>query len=317
MKKGEIFWGILLLTLGVLFLFRNLDIFNFSIGSLLRLWPLIFVFWGISLLPVKQGIKLLLVGITILLGILILSFAPHHDNQWFEWKTDEFYNDWNDEDEAYERDEEETSKPQDFSELYDSVVTTAKLNLDAAAGKFYIKNPTAKLFELNNEGDADPYIINTTLNDSAAIIYVKHKNKVHSRDLKNSAWLALNPGPVWNLDINVGAAELDMDVTPYKIEQIDIDGGASKIDLKLGSGCKYTHVNIDAGASGITIRVPYESACELHTNTVLSARDIVGFNKISGGLYQTPNFTDSINQIIIEIDAAVSSLEVKRVQPVL
>jgi hypothetical protein len=316
MKKGEIFWGILLLTLGVLFLFRNLDIFNFSIGSLLRLWPLIFLFWGISLLPVKQGIKFLLIGLTILLGIIILTFAPHQDNHWFEWKTDEYYNDWND-DESIENNDEDAAGSKDFSELYDSVITTAKLNLDAAAGKFYIKNPTAKLFELNNEGDADPYIINTTLNDSAAVIYVKHKNKVHGRDLKNSAWLALNPGPVWNLDINVGAAELDIDVTPYKIEQIDIDGGASKIELKLGSGCKHTRVSIDAGASGINIQVPYESACELHTNTVLSSRDIDGFNKISGGLYQTPNFTDSVNQIIIEIDAAVSSLEVKRVQPAL
>jgi hypothetical protein len=307
MKKGEIFWGILLLTLGVLLLFRNLDIFDFSIRSLLRLWPLIFVFWGIAVLPVKQGIKVLLAGLTIVLGILILAFTPYNDYRWFEWRHDSGYDYRDDED------EEPTTDQQNISEMYDSVVTSARLNLDAAAGKFYVKKPTGKLFEFNNEGDAEPYNITTTLNDSVAIINVKHKNKIKSRDLNNSAWLSLNPGPVWDLNINVGAAELEIDFTPFKVERIDIDGGASKIELKLGSKNKYTKVNIDAGASRMNIQVPFESACELRTNTVLSSREIDGFNKISGGLYQTPNFSDSANQIILEIDAAVSSLEVKRV----
>jgi hypothetical protein len=307
MKKGDIFWGILLLTLGVLFLFRNLDIFDFSIRSLLRLWPLIFVFWGIAVLPVKQGIKLVLAGLTILLGIIILAMTPHHDYRWFEWKNNSGYESRDD-----DAEDEEITGQQDFSELYDSVVTSARLDLDAAAGKFYIKNPTGKLFEFKNEGDAEPYNISTDLNENNAIIHVRHKSNIESRDLNNSAWLSLNPGPVWDLNIDVGAANLEMDVRPFNVERLDIEGGASKIDLKLGSRSKMTRVSVDAGASGIHIEIPYESACELRTHTVLSARDIDGFNKISGGLYQTPNFSDSVSQIIIEINAAVSNLEVKR-----
>jgi hypothetical protein len=97
------------------------------------------------------------------------------------------------------------------------------------------------------------------------------------------------------------------------VERVDIDGGASKISLKLGAKSSYTKVTIDAGASGIDIEVPFESACEIKTNTVLSSRNIDGFNKISDGLYQTPNFSDAASQIIIEIDAAVSGVEVKRI----
>ncbi len=305
MKKGDIFWGILLLTLGVLFLFRSLDIFNFTIRSFLRLWPLIFVFWGIAILPIRQGFKILLVSLAALAGILILAFSPKHDYRWFEWGNNSGY-------EYRDNDDERITEQQDFSEMYDSGVTSARLNLDAAVGKFYITSPTEKLFEFNNEGNSEPYKINTSLNDSAAIIFIKHKEKIHGHDIDNSAWLSLNPGPIWDLNINVGAAELELDLNPFFVERIDIDGGASKINLKLGSKSKYTKVNIDAGASGINIRIPFESACELRTNTVLSARDIDGFNKISRGLYQTPNFSDAVPQIIIEVDAAVSSLEVKR-----
>lgn len=310
MKKGDIFWGALLLILGSLLLLRNFDLFNFSIRSLLRLWPLIFVFWGIAVLPVKQGIKFILFGLTILLGVLILAFTPQREFGWFSW------HDWHDdidyEYKSNDRDDEESSG-QDYSDMYDSAITFARLDLNAAAGKFYIKNPTSKLFEFDNEGNSDPYIITTSLEDSTAIIHVKHKNHIRNKDLDNSAWLSLNPGPVWDLDIDVGAADLEIDVSEFKVERVDIDGGASKIALKLGSKTKYTKVNIDAGASGINIEVPFESACEIKTNTVLSSRNIDGFNKISGGLYQTPNFSDAANQILIEIDAAVSGVEVKRI----
>jgi len=306
MKKGHIFWGILLLTLGVLFILRNLNIFHFNIHSLLRLWPLIFVFWGIAILPVKQGLKIILIGLTIMLGILFLTLNPRHDDHWINWDNDTSY-EYNE----YEEDENSNDQ-QDFSETYDSIVMNARLNLDAAAGKFYIKNQTEELFELNCEGYAGPYDVKTIVGDSSATINVKHKKKYKGRDLSNTVWLALNPGPVWDLNIDVGAAGIELDASPFKVERIDIEGGASKIDLKLGSKSNMTRVSIDAGASGINIEIPYESACELRTNTVLSSRDIEGFNKISGGLYQTPNFSDSVSQIIIEINAAVSTLEVKR-----
>jgi hypothetical protein len=310
MKKGHIFWGVLLLTLGILFILRNLNIFYFNIHSLLRLWPLIFVFWGISMLPVKQGVKLFLVGLSILLGILILAKNPTHRSHWTIWDSDAGY-EYN---KPYENDEENSSDQQNFSESYDSIVTNARLNLNAAAGKFYIKNPTDNLFELDTDGESGPYEVKTIHGDSSATINVKHKENYHSRDLSNTVWLSLNPVPVWDLNIDIGAAGIEIDVSPFLVERIDIEGGASKINLKLGSKSKLTHVNVNAGASSINIEIPYESACELRTNTVLSSRDIDGFNKISGGLYQTPNFSDSVSQIIIEIDAAVSSLEVKRNQ---
>jgi hypothetical protein len=312
MKKGYIFWGVLLLTLGVLFILRNLGIFYFNFHSFLRLWPLIFVFWGIAILPVKSFIKLILTGITILLAILIMARHNGNDDHWSWWEFEDFTYDFDDRDYEYE---DYPNEEQDMSETYDSAIMNARLNLNAAAGKFYIKNQATGLFEMNTEGNAGPYEVKTTLSDSLATVNVKHKkNYRHKGKLNNSVWLALNPEPVWDLNIDVGAAGLKIDVTSFKVERIDIDGGASEIDLKLGEKSRLTKVNIDAGASAINIEVPYETACELRTSTVLSSRDIDGFNKISNGLYQTPNFSDSANQIFIEIDAAVSSLKVTRNQ---
>ena len=46
--------------------------------------------------------------------------------------------------------------------------------------------------------------------------------------------------------MDIGAADVEMDLTPFKVEKIDIDGGACAIELKLGDKYKKTYVKIEA-----------------------------------------------------------------------
>lgn len=114
------------------------------------------------------------------------------------------------------------------------------------------------------------------------------------------------------MNIDIGAAALELDLRSFKVKEITIDGGASEIELKIGNNIKRTDVMINAGAASIEIKIPVECACEVETSTILSSHDFKGFNKIKKGLYQTDNFSDSANQIFIDVDAAVSSLEIVR-----
>jgi hypothetical protein len=131
-------------------------------------------------------------------------------------------------------------------------------------------------------------------------------------DLRNEAQISLHPDPIWDLKIDAGAAKLDLDLTPFKIDRIDIDGGASDIDIKLGDNYKNTDVSIDSGAASVTIQVPKDVACEVLTNTVLSSKVLDGFDKIERGVYRSDNYTEASNSITISIDAAISSLKVVR-----
>jgi hypothetical protein len=304
MKYGNIFWGIILITLGVLFALRNFDIFFFSWHSIWRLWPLIFVFWGIAILPVKSIIKLILTVVTVVIGVLILTTNP---GPYFGWN-----NIWNN---RYSDEKEYQEHPYDkqhFYEEFSDETEYAKLNLDAAAGDFQLKGTTSQLFELDCEGNTGPYSVTTKQSGETKIIDIHHTRLIGRKNITNDVWLSLNTNPIWKMNVDVGAARIDMDLSPFKTESIEIDGGASSIELKLGSKYKSTRVNIDAAAAGIKIKVPAESACEVKTSTILSGRDLDGFNKISNGIYQTPNFSDSANQIIITVDAAVSGLKVMR-----
>lgn len=321
MKYGNIFWGVILITLGALFAMRNFDIFFFSWHSIFKLWPLIFVFWGIALLPVKGMLKLVLTVATVVIGIIILSQSPRTHNHWGIWWPDRFtqeeeYNDYDD-DEEYDYDDNESNDDnwddQYLSDKYDFSDKYARLNLDAVAGEFELKGVTSHLFEFEAEGNAGRYDATTNrINDSTVVIKFDQKNIRKRRNYRNYFDLQLNQNPIWQLNMDVGAADMEMDLTPFKVEKIDIDGGACAIELKLGDKYKKTYVKIDAGASDIKIKVPASSACEVTTSTILSGRELEGFNKISRGLYQTSNFSNSANQIVIDIDAAVSGVKVER-----
>lgn len=265
-------------------------------------------------------LKILLTVATVIIGIIILSQNPRGHNNWGIWFPDSYT--WEDEndDDDYDRDNENNANWEDnyyedqyLSDDYDFDDKYARLHIDAVAGEFEIKGVTSKLFEFESEGNAGRYNASTSrLNDSTLSIKFTQENIRKRRNHKNYFEMQLNQNPVWNLNMDVGAADVEMDLTSFKIKSIDINGGACSLELKLGDKFKKTHVNIDAGASGIEIKVPQESACEVHTSTILSGRDMDGFDKISKGLYQTSNFSNSKNQIFIDIDAAVSGVKVER-----
>lgn len=316
MKKGNIFWGVALVTIGVIFALRNFDIFFFSWRSIFRLWPLIFVFWGISILPVKSFIKVILSAVTVGLAIIILALNPGSQSNWFEWWSDNNTYEYNynyDDDQEEDVENEYPWEQQTIIEDYESKTESASLNINAVAGTFAIKNTTSKLFEFKSEGDIGPYNVLTLQDDEKTTIDIEHKHRISRKgDITNDVWLSLNPEPIWKFNVDVGAADLEMDLSQFKVEKIDLDGGAADIEIKLGERYNITRVVIDAGAADIKILVPYGSAVEIETSTILASKDFEGFIKIRKGLYQTPNFSDSANQIYIDIDAAISGLKVER-----
>ncbi len=54
MRVSTLFWGILLVLIGGLFLLNNLGVLDVNWDTIWRLWPMILVFWGLSILVGKQ-----------------------------------------------------------------------------------------------------------------------------------------------------------------------------------------------------------------------------------------------------------------------
>jgi hypothetical protein len=307
MSYRKIFWGLLLVIIGVLFILKNTGVLFFSWHSMWHLWPVILILWGISIIPVKDWIKLVLSLVTVLITFFaVQQYGPKDNHEWnFEW-NDKNDRDNNDEDNI-------TSYNNVMSENFDSLTKFADLKLNIGVGNFKIKDSTDKLIEVKHDNDNANYSMTAKAEDSLTRIDISlEKGEFNNGNIKNNVEMKLNPSPIWDLDLNVGAASVDFDLSGFKTRNLKIQGGASEIDLKLGAFLPLTDVKLEAGAASITVRVPESAGCEIISNTFMSSKDFKGFTKIGKQLYQTPNFATSTNKIKINLQAGVASVDVVR-----
>jgi hypothetical protein len=297
MKSKNVLWGLILILIGVLFVLRNIGLIDFGWHSFFRVWPAIFILWGISLLPIKDYIKIIFM--VIILGISTWIIIDTDNNYYYRWDEDNSY-------ETYQSN-------QDFSIPYNDTVNYAHLELDAAAGSFIINDTTSELLEFYKQGGRVKYEYISSLLDNNADIQISTKNhSVSLRDKSDKIKMKLNPNPVWTLDMDAGAASINYDLSMFKIKELNIDAGASSFYLKLGDLYPETDVTVDAGASSFTIKIPRNAGCDIRISSVLSDKSLKGFNKISRGHYQTSNYDTAQQKIHIDLEAAVSSYTIFR-----
>jgi hypothetical protein len=316
MKYGHIFWAIILIAIGLLILLSNFGWLDFHWLTVWQLWPLVLIFWGISILPIRDVIKIIVLVLVLALTFLFFNQLPKPD--WNISLQDHSWS-WDDEKDYDKRDSEKSRKSynyttQTLSVPYDTMVPKALLKMDAAAGKFEIGGQTSDLLIFHKEGDIGDYSLTTE--DVKGIKEVKIMMEKGERRIrhstKNSVEIKMNPAPAWNLDLDIGAASMEMDLTGYKIDTMNINAGAASVEIRLGALSPSTYLTYDAGASSFKVSIPKESACEIRSESVLVSREFEGFIKKGDGIYQTGNYPEGVNLIIIKIESAVSSLKVRR-----
>lgn len=305
MSYRKIFWGLLLVMIGVLFILKNTGVFFFSWHSIWQLWPVILILWGISLIPVKDWIKLLLSLVTVLITfVAVQQYGPKDNHNWkFEW---------NDKD---KNDNEDNSNTYNniMSEDFDSITKFAELKLNIGVGNFKISDSSAKLIEIKHDNDNANYSMTANTQDSLTTINISlEKGEFNNGNIKNNVELKLNPNPIWDMEMNVGAAEVKFDLSGFKTRNLKIQGGASDIDVKLGAALPLTDLKLEAGAASIIIRIPESAGCEIVSNTFMASKDFKGFTKTGSQHYQTPNFAASAKKIMIDLQAGVARVDVVR-----
>lgn len=84
MKSRNLFLGIIFLFIGVVTLLAILDVIDFSWYVAWRLWPMLLIFIGIAILPLRDGIKALLLIAALAIGVLLYRYeAENHSRLWF------------------------------------------------------------------------------------------------------------------------------------------------------------------------------------------------------------------------------------------
>jgi hypothetical protein len=290
---------------------NNFGVIEFGFWAFWSLWPLILILWGISILPIKDGIKIVaLVGV---LAFTVIFFERLSENSFWNrvpfghWHNGEWDNTAEDDTEA------NNYQPQNLSVPFDSLTTKGVLELEASAGNFNLEGVTSDFLSFNKTGDIGNYSLTTSdENNRKNIVLSLEKSGMRHSVEGNKVDIRLNQLPSWNLDFDIGAAEINMDLRDYRIDSTTINAGASSIKIQVGEKTPLTVMTFNAGASSITVDVPRASGCQITSESFMVSKAFEGFTKTGNGIYQTDNYKSAGNKVQIIVKTAVSKIEVNR-----
>lgn len=122
--------------------------------------------------------------------------------------------------------------------------------------------------------------------------------------------LLLRAGRTLPLDLRLdgGAMNADMDFRAIPLKNLDINTGATKLTLTLGDLLEQSDITIDAGASSIDISLPKSVGVALKIDSGLTGKDLPDFRKIDEEHYESENYAAAAKKMDINLNLGASSV---------
>lgn len=298
--KGKISTGIWFIFFGIIALLHNFNVINFNFWAILPYWPLLIITLGANLIfqNKKNGTLILSIlnfGICFYLGFVGMTSTNSYN----------ILNNIN-------NSKDITGTAQTVNSPFTADIQEAKLTINA--GALSLKMDTIATIELL-EAKTDQRSIGLKLSRSGESnkptlelnTIIKNENKKN-----NNVIFALNKEPIWQLELNIGAAAFAANLSEHKFSSMEINAGAASVYLKLGEPThEVSNIEINTAASTCKIDIPDKVACRVEASTFLSSRKLDGFEK-NGDYYQTVNYETAAKKYHISIDGAANSLKINR-----
>lgn len=299
MKNGSLFWGTLLMTLGILFFLERYDIFYINADLFTDFWPLLLIFIGLIVIVKEKVFRPIITGIFgLFAALLVFSFF---NNASCSSDCDTDYDNYN---------------TNTYSEKYYDGTEEALLEVSSGAGTFEILGTTDNLVYARSKGNAGNYNFTASQIDNKAKVDIDfpEKNfKFWHKNYKNDLQIKLNETPVWRLELNIGAAKSKFDLSEFKIEKLYLHTGATDTRIKLGDKQSKCFIETNMGAADLRIDIPQSSGIKLTGQNFLITKDLPDdMYKDEEGNYISQNFNDAENQVKLVINGAAANIKIRR-----
>ena len=327
-NSNNIFLGVILILLGGLALGLVNDWFNFDISmrQISRFWPVLIILAGVAVMldsrrSMLNSTSVLLVALAIPFGIYnCTSSTIKKVEDRISSKGFDFDVDISDEDSSFSYEEGGDSASSHQTYKVDKIegVKTADLTIGGGAAQFLLEpSVPEQLFSADTRlAGVSGFTLreeNSGNHQKVSFQMKSQKNiRLNDKGLDRKVTLRLNTEPIWDIAMEIGAGDVQYDLTPYKVEKIKLETGASNIHLKMGDLIDKSEVKIESGVANINIEVPQGVGCEIKMGGALNARNFTGFTKIKSGLYRTEGFDNAAKKILIDTDSGMSNFTVRR-----
>lgn len=294
-NTGSIFWGALLVLIGTLFLLDNLNVVQVNFANVWQLWPVLIIGAGLSLLSLKGWVGALVsfVAAAALLGLVTFAVV---ENPWYPGLR--------------------TATTQTTTESV-AVVTAKKMEVSINTGAATIdlsSSQDEKGVTVVQKSNGLELTKSTEVKDDTQHTSFESKlpKGMWFGGVKNDMNVTLTRSVATSLKIDTGATTVKGDLSQVRLALLDIDAGASTIDVKLGSLESRQEIKIEAGVSSILLHVPKQAGLRIDSDNGLSSTQFEGVSKVSDSMYESDAFDKAEKQITVRADIGVSKFEIKR-----
>lgn len=288
-NAGKFFFGLIVITIGILFLTQNLGwikgdlFFNFW-----RLWPLILIGIGLSLLSFRGWFSTLIgiiIGLVMVGLVLLIIFLPIGERGEIQVET--------------------------INISKEALAKSAIIEIKTGAGELKISGGSDVLLSGSFESNFLQLFQKSELKGDIQRINLETRGKWPLVGKKwNTLDLLINPGIPTSLNIDAGATKMDLDLTEVMIQELDIDEGASSIRINMGDKVEESRLRINAGVSSINITLPRSVGAQVTVDSGLSSKNLVNFVQIDSKHYESTNYGTAEKKINIDLKLGVSSLNI-------
>ena len=312
----SLFWPLLLIGIGSVWLLVNIGIFNAeNIAVLVRLWPLLLIAAGLDLLFGRNSPTLgAIIGVGAIVGMLLLMLiGPSMGLVSRQALQSAQY-------------EELIGDARSAEIVLGSGVNTVSVralsesrNLFAADIRYYgeidfdVSNGSEKTITLKQRDGS--------LSGGFAAFLTSIFGADQPDEEQGTDWnIQLSRDVPVNLNVDAGVGSTNLDLRGLELTGLAVNAGVGKLDVTLPVTEQGYFVNIDGGVGDISITLPEGIAVQLDAEIGVgsvslpsSLRRIDGdSNNVVGadGIWETDGFRTATTQVTIKFDGGVGSLTV-------
>ncbi len=298
-NRGLLF-PLILIAIGVIVLLANTGVLSRpALERLGDLWPLLLVILGLQLilnytLPRRQA---LLIGLTVAAVVVIAAVA-------------------------YATLAPATSFGAQKADATGQIggLTAATLDLNYSAAGVDVKAGSLgdTLYQVHVEYPAGENPPTINLDHERGTLAIRESASFSPFHLFGSnrrhVALVLTDRIPWKIELGGGAANLSLDLRHLQLTELDISGGANRVEAQLPPPKGSVVIDVSGGASNLTLRIPAQTEWRVGVSGGASAITING--STSGALggdfeRQSSRYASASNRYDIQISGGASHLDLK------
>lgn len=307
MKRSNLFGGIILIFLGVVFILANLGFlqWNFFL-TYFSFWPIFLIALGL-LIMIRNNIWIQLVALLLVLIVPLgyyLGVGPLYT-----------FN-------GLDRLGIVTGKVEEYSWSLEKnpTVTRAELSLEYDVGHLtvgFLNNP-AHLVNFEAKSFLGRPAFNVNQSRSKAELSIKqgwsnfpYKPGALDNEHREECVVNLNKDVIWDLEFDTGATKALFNLQELKFDRMDVDSGVGDVRFVIGDMGINAKVVVDAGVGNVTFVIPEKVGVRANIDTGIGKTNLAGRDwQQTGDVYISSNYEQANTKIQLEIDQGVGNISI-------